>query len=152
MGKICYANGDDADVKDVISTLDSKVITYGFDETNDYHPQNIKPGKYGYCFDVVKNGEVVLLHNALSTDDYRFSQEKRNKYREEFEVNGKFVIGHVGRFNIQKNHDFLIEVFKEFCKINSNAVSSATLESKAERAFLSSPCNANPSAYIADGL
>ena len=24
-----------------------------------YHPQNIKPGKYGYCFDVVKNGEVV---------------------------------------------------------------------------------------------
>ena len=59
MGKICYANGDDADVKDVISTLDSKVITYGFDETNDYHPQNIKPGKYGYCFDVVKNGEVV---------------------------------------------------------------------------------------------
>ena len=59
MGKICYANGDDADVKDVISTLDSKVITYGFDEGNDYHPQNIKPGKYGYCFDVVKNGEVV---------------------------------------------------------------------------------------------
>lgn len=59
MGKICYANGDDADVKDVISTLDSRVITYGFDENNDYHPQNIKPGKYGYCFDVVKNGEVV---------------------------------------------------------------------------------------------
>lgn len=59
MGKICYANGDDADVKDVISTLDSKVITYGFDEINDYHPQNIKPGKYGYCFDVVKKGEVV---------------------------------------------------------------------------------------------
>ena len=59
MGKNCYANGDDADVKDVISTLDSKVITYGFDEGNDYHPQNIKPGKYGYCFDVVKNGEVV---------------------------------------------------------------------------------------------
>ncbi len=59
MGKICYANGDDADVKDVISTLDSRVITYGFDEGNDYHPQNIKPGKYGYCFDVVKNGEIV---------------------------------------------------------------------------------------------
>ncbi len=58
-GKICYANGDDDDVKDVISTLDARVITYGFDESNDYYPKNIKPGKYGYCFDVEKNGEVV---------------------------------------------------------------------------------------------
>ena len=79
-------------------------------------------GVYTFGKKAVKNGEVVLLHNALSTDDYRFSQEKRNKYREEFAVDGKFVIGHVGRFNIQKNHDFLIEVFKEFCETNSNAV------------------------------
>lgn len=59
MGKVCYANGDDNNVNDVISDIDSSVITYGFNENNDYYPQNITPGKYGYCFDVVKNGEVV---------------------------------------------------------------------------------------------
>lgn len=58
-GKICYANGDDADVKDVVSSIKAKVITYGFNEDNDYYPKNLKSGKYGYCFDVVKNGEVV---------------------------------------------------------------------------------------------
>ena len=59
MGKICYANGDDAHVKDVVASIDSRVITYGFNADNDYHPQNIVSGKYGYCFDIVKNGEVV---------------------------------------------------------------------------------------------
>ena len=56
MGKICYANGDDADVKEVVSDIESKVITYGFNEDNDYYPQNIKSGKFGYCFDVMKKG------------------------------------------------------------------------------------------------
>ena len=56
MGKICYANGDDADVKEVVSDIKSKVITYGFNEDNDYYPQNIKSGKFGYCFDVMKKG------------------------------------------------------------------------------------------------
>ncbi len=59
MGKICYANGDDLLVKEVVDTIDSKVVTYGLGEHNDYYPQNIASGKYGYCFDVVKNGEVV---------------------------------------------------------------------------------------------
>ncbi len=59
MGKICYANGDDALVKEVIADIDSKVITYGFDENNDYYPQNIVSGKYGFCFDVMNSGKKV---------------------------------------------------------------------------------------------
>ena len=59
MGKICYANGDDANVTDVISSIDSKVVTYGFSQDNDYYPQNIMPGKYGYCFDVIKGGKKI---------------------------------------------------------------------------------------------
>ena len=37
-------------------------------------------------------------------------------------------------------------------KISSKESSSATLESKAERAFFSSPCIANPALYNAEGL
>ena len=58
-GKICYANGDDSRVKNVVSGIDSKVITYGFSEDNDYYPQNITAGKYGFCFDVMCRGEKV---------------------------------------------------------------------------------------------
>ncbi len=59
MGKICYANGDDARVKNVVADIDSKVVTYGFDEENDYYPQNIVGGKYGFCFDVMCRGEKI---------------------------------------------------------------------------------------------
>jgi glycosyltransferase involved in cell wall biosynthesis len=33
-----------------------------------------------------------------------------------------FVIGHVGRFVEQKNHDFLIDVFAEVCRLDSRAI------------------------------
>lgn len=59
MGKICYANGDDTRVKKVVADINSKVVTYGFDEENDYYPQNIVGGKYGFCFDVMRRGEKI---------------------------------------------------------------------------------------------
>lgn len=59
MGKICYANGDDDRAKEVVANIDSKVITYGFGENNDYYAQNVMAGKYGYCFDVICRGEKV---------------------------------------------------------------------------------------------
>ena len=59
MGKICYANGDDNRVKNIVSGIDSKVVTYGFSEENDYYPQNIVVGKRGFCFDVMHCGEKV---------------------------------------------------------------------------------------------
>ena len=34
----------------------------------------------------------------------------------------KTVIGHIGRFNTQKNHEFLIDIFNEFHKRNSNSI------------------------------
>lgn len=59
MGKICYANGDDNRVKNIVAGIDSKVVTYGFSEENDYYPQNIVVGKRGFCFDVMHCGEKV---------------------------------------------------------------------------------------------
>lgn len=59
MGKICYANGDDTLVKEVVETIDSKVVTYGFDEKNDYYTKNVTAGKYGYIFDVMYKGEKI---------------------------------------------------------------------------------------------
>ncbi len=59
MGKICYANGDDTLVREVVCDLDSKVITYGFNDDNDYYPKNIVAGKYGFCFDVMNKGQKI---------------------------------------------------------------------------------------------
>jgi glycosyltransferase involved in cell wall biosynthesis len=42
--------------------------------------------------------------------------------RAELNLTDKFVIGHVGRFCTQKNHKYLIDVFEQIHKRNSNAV------------------------------
>ncbi len=62
-----------------------------------------------------------ILHNAISPDNFRFNNETRKRIREEYGLTDKFVIGHVGRFNLQKNHLRLIEIFREVVNKNSNA-------------------------------
>lgn len=37
-------------------------------------------------------------------------------------LDNKFVVGHIGRFNNQKNHEFLIDIFCEIYKKNNKAV------------------------------
>ena len=43
---------------------------------------------------------------------YEKNEVVRNQYRKELHVQNKIVIGHVGRFHVQKNHAFLIKVFE----------------------------------------
>ena len=36
-------------------------------------------------------------------------------------LNNEFVIGHIGRFEMVKNHVFIVEIFNEYLKVNPNA-------------------------------
>lgn len=57
------------------------------------------------------------IHNAIDVEQFAFNSDRRNKIRNEMNVQDRFVIGHVGRFTYQKNHEFLIDVFNELVKI-----------------------------------
>ena len=70
----------------------------------------------------VDAGKVTIINNAIDLDKFAFNQEKRDKLRKELGLEGKFVIGHVGRFMKQKNHEFLIDIFAEVAKQKDNAV------------------------------
>lgn len=70
----------------------------------------------------VSKGNVYILHNGINLNVFQYSDDDRNNIRKEFGIlEDEFVVGHVGRFNKQKNHFFLIEVFKELKKIKPNA-------------------------------
>lgn len=70
----------------------------------------------------VEIGKVTVFNNAIDLDQFRFRQDIRDEVRRELGVENKIVIGHVGRFCFQKNHDFLIDIFKEVKVKNQNAV------------------------------
>lgn len=68
-------------------------------------------------------GNVHLLYNAINIDKFKFNENIRNEIRKELNISeDTLVIGHVGRFALQKNHSFLIDVFNEVHKKRSDAI------------------------------
>lgn len=60
-----------------------------------------------------KNGQVEIIHNALDYDVYRFNQNDRDEIRAELGIDkNAIVIGHIGRFMQQKNHEKLLKICK----------------------------------------
>ena len=68
-----------------------------------------------------KNKEYEVIKNGIDVSRFKFNKEKRNLIRKSLNVkDNELLIGHVGRFGIQKNHRFLIEVFNKYQKNNYN--------------------------------
>ena len=62
-----------------------------------------------------------ILHNAIDVSRFAFRRETRERLRRLHGLEDCFVIGHVGRFNVQKNHSRLLDVFAEVAKAAPDA-------------------------------
>ena len=58
---------------------------------------------------------------AIKISNFVFNDLTREKIRRENGLEGKHVIGHVGRFMAQKNHMFLLDIFAEVHKLDEKA-------------------------------
>lgn len=63
-----------------------------------------------------------MLPNGFQTEKFKFSSKKRNCIRKELQLEDKFVIGHIGRFNEQKNQTYLLKIFEQIAVKCDNAV------------------------------
>lgn len=79
-----------------------------------------------------KNGEFKVIKNGIYSEHFAWNPDTRKKAREALGLGDAFVVGNVARFEEQKNHSFLIEVFNEIQKIHPTAtlllVGRGTLE------------------------
>lgn len=66
--------------------------------------------------------KIIIFHNALDIKRYSFDPQKRDIMRRKLNLEGKYVIGNIGRFVYAKNHKFLVECFYEVVKRNSEAI------------------------------
>lgn len=62
----------------------------------------------------------TVIPNGIEVKKFKFNNKVRNEVRRELGLTDKYVIGHVGRFNYQKNHDFILQVFENVLKINQS--------------------------------
>lgn len=65
---------------------------------------------------------VHLMHNGVDLDVFHFDAEGRRNIQEEFSIQGRFVVGHIGRLHKQKNHRYLLEVFRGIRQCRPDAV------------------------------
>lgn len=64
------------------------------------------------------NKPFKIIHNAINASEFIYDKEIRRQMRNQLGLSEKnFVVGHVGKFSYQKNHDFLISVFNKIHEI-----------------------------------
>ena len=87
-----------------------KTYTHGF-------ACGLNAGKWLYG-----DNEFVVINNGIDTMRFSYNEEYRDEIRKKHNIEDKFVVGHVGVFNYQKNHIRLIEIFEKLHKINEKSV------------------------------
>jgi len=104
-------------VKDLIfSRLKHKVAK----QATHFFACGIKAGDW--LFGKKNATKYKVIYNAIDTSKFRYSVSESQAFRQKEGLEGKKIIGHIGRFDNQKNHLFLIDIFSELSKINNDVV------------------------------
>lgn len=67
--------------------------------------------KWMYPDQLRRQQPITILNNGIDVDKFTWNPQVRQQVRAENHWEDSVVFGHVGRFDYQKNHDFLIDVF-----------------------------------------
>lgn len=63
----------------------------------------------------VCSGRYKTIYNGVEVEPYLYDEKVRSQYRKELGISDNcYVLVNIGRFSYQKNHEFLIRVFKEY--------------------------------------
>lgn len=66
---------------------------------------------------------TMVLKNGIEYQQFAFSPNTRKQVRDELNIQDDyFVLGHVGRFCLQKNHTYLLDIFAEFHQNNEKSI------------------------------
>ena len=71
---------------------------------------------------LIKKKKYSVLPNGIDLKKFDYSEQNRQEIRNELNLEGKFVVGHAGRFVTVKNHSFLLDVFSAIHEKNKDTV------------------------------
>lgn len=121
--RIAHSHNTGYQTKNKLQVLLGEMFKYPLKRAaNHYVACSELAGEWMFGKQSVQKGKVLLLPNGVDLDKFNFSQEVRDRKRSELSIQDKIVIGNVGRFTTQKNHLFLLDIFKEIHKIEPKTV------------------------------
>lgn len=66
--------------------------------------------------------DFLVFKNAIDEERFRYNSQIRHEVRQALGIENKLVVGNVSRFNPQKNHTFIIDIFSELLKLKQDSV------------------------------
>lgn len=121
-----HSNAAVHDVKLPLKLIMQKLFTR---YSTDLFACSEEAGKFAF-----KGKKFGIVQNAIDSQKFIADANIREEIRKAHRVENKFVVGHVGRMQPEKNHDFLIDVFAEIKKKKPDAelilVGTGPLEEK----------------------
>ena len=88
----------------------------------DYFACSEKAGRWMFGNRAFEKGEVFIMKNAINFELFKQPESETMVIKQKYNLKNKFIVGHVGRFTFAKNHDFLLDIFKEIKQIINDAV------------------------------
>lgn len=71
---------------------------------------------------ITESEKFDVLKNGITSDNYKYSEERHQQLKKKYGLDNKLLIGHVGRFSLEKNHRFIIDVFDKIYKEKTDSV------------------------------
>lgn len=76
-----------------------------------------------WLFGKKREKSAIIINNGIDTRRFTFNPNARSKIRSKYKIsNETLVIGHIGRFSEQKNHKFILEIFKSILNRKKDSV------------------------------
>lgn len=105
-----------------IAAVIKRIMQYPIRYIADYFfAASEQSGKWLYGDQIIQKKNFLILKNSINIQDFEYNEGIRKTIREKLNLENQFVLGHVGRLHESKNHIFLIEIFNEILKINTNS-------------------------------
>ncbi|MGL5540563.1 MAG: glycosyltransferase, partial [Erysipelotrichaceae bacterium] len=73
-------------------------------------------GEWLYGAEMVAQGNVSIINNAIDVERFAYKEQLNAKLRQQHGLTTQKVVGHVGRFDHQKNHTLLVALFAQVAK------------------------------------
>lgn len=80
-----------------------------------------RAGEWLFPSKIVNSNKFKVINNAIKVEKFNYSPENRLQIRKKLQLKNYIVIGHIGRFAYQKNHDYLIDIFENVIKKEPHA-------------------------------
>jgi len=118
MGRVTIIHSHNTSSGKGISAIAKNILQSRLRRVSDYYfACSTEAGEWLFGKEICQSDKFFLTKNAIDIEKFSFCEAKRAAVRRRLGLENKIVIGHIGRFNPQKNHEFIIDIFQKTLEI-----------------------------------